>query len=171
MAQFSSMCGVCLTPSSYEKPLVWCRGCALEYCDNCWENAVPFLHKSENPATAANHEKTEIELAKLIESILNPTTDKEQQATLHENSQVSKWFGVMNEEGSSKHDFHDFGCFPRLAGGSDMDPDEIFPCLVSFIGDTGAGKSSVINALLKVLWPFSLISDALAYKCLAPEIC
>lgn len=156
MAQVSPQCEICeAEPDTQTLMINWCSACSTFYCETCWD-AQP-LHKLTN-RKSAKHEKTELELANLILSILNPESDEAKQAELHEKNQTSKWFGVMREDGSNRSHFHDFRRFPRLAGGSETDPGDLFPCLISFVGDTGAGKSTMINGLLKVCLPLAYLA-------------
>lgn len=114
------------------------------YCDDCYE--MQAVHDPPE----FNHEKTEIEIAELILSILSPEPDTEAHNLLHVKNEVTKWFGVKSDPRSNKAQFHDFNRFEKLARGAEIDPEKQFPCLVSFVGETGAGKSTVINGLVKV---------------------
>lgn len=128
----------------------------MVYCDNCYESQAP--HDPESPQRV-QHEKTELKTAELILSILSPQTGGKDEQLLHEQNMVTKWFGAMIDDRSGKPHLHDFGRFSKLAGGSEMEPDKIFPCLVSFVGETGAGKSTLINILVKVRLPTSIESS------------
>lgn len=133
---------------SHSANVTWCSGCRLVYCDTCYESQV--VHDPENPQEGIYHERTDLNLAELILMILSPKNDSYEQQSLHSKNISSKWFGVMNDDISGKPHFHDFGGFVRLAGGSTKDPDQQYPCLITFVGETGAGKSTVINGLVKV---------------------
>lgn len=107
------------------------------------------------------HEKTDHEVATKINSILSPKLSEEAQHLLHEQDIDTTWFGVVRED----HEyplFRDYGRYATLiAGVKDLrlpDPtslsaphDEqevLYPGLVSFVGQTGAGKSTLIKLLI-----------------------
>jgi len=126
--------------------LSWCSSCKAVYCERCWDNVQP-LHKRKPPAEP--HEKTELRVAKLIDDILRPEADLNNQTERHIENISTKWFGVT-EDGSGKRMMQDFKRFDDLAFNEESAAQKQYPCIVTFVGATGAGKSTLINALMKV---------------------
>jgi hypothetical protein len=126
----------------------WCNMCESMFCDDCWADQP--LHNLKRQK-AADHEKTPLELAEVILSILGQRKDPSEENRLHEENYKTKWFGVLHEENSIY--FQDFGRYGRLAigmGGRDDIPLQ-YPSLSSFVGETGSGKSTLVGALMKVI--------------------
>jgi hypothetical protein len=141
---------ICPGPAGHHQTLFWCSGCGIVTCNNCWELQAAHNPNAWRPVAANSHEKTDLSLAEVILSILHPEEDPEKQQQLHEQNVTTKWFGVSQNPDSGRAQFDDFGRYVRLAGGSELDPTTFYPCLISFVGETGQGKSTLINALIKV---------------------
>ncbi|KAM0227446.1 hypothetical protein ACHAP5_012176 [Fusarium lateritium] len=73
--------------------------------------------------------------------------------SLHVDDLWSTWFGVAHER--SGH-FPQLSIYPRLQTLVDNTadrPPRQYPSLISFVGDTGSGKSTLIRALIRMLAP------------------
>jgi len=127
--------------------LSWCSICKAVYCEHCWATKQ-LLHKLK-PPLAEPHEKTELRVAKLIDDILRPEADLNNQTERHIENMSTKWFGVT-KDGSGKRMMQDFKRFDDLAFNKESAAPKQYPCIVTFVGTTGAGKSTLINALMKV---------------------
>ncbi|CEF77784.1 unnamed protein product [Fusarium graminearum] len=128
--------------------------CNETQCDNCW--STQRKHKKPDPG----HNKTSLEDAIIVHSTLNVRLDeygllKDQIERLRTPEPrrldriASEWFGVK-----PKNDDGEFLLTEGLAYDLIMDPvwtsaSSIYPGLVSFIGATGSGKSSLISLLSK----------------------
>ncbi|KAI5805973.1 hypothetical protein EDC01DRAFT_609926 [Geopyxis carbonaria] len=150
LSEPNSNCATCDVPNS-TLHLYWCSVCELLFCDLCWDKETPHRKGIQSGIRRARkpHEKTKWALADLILNILEPTLDEEVIRQQIEANADTKWFCV-DEEITGEACFHDLGRFSQLSGNSDMSPADQFPCLVSFFGETGAGKSTLINALIKI---------------------
>ncbi|OAP64799.1 hypothetical protein AYL99_00771 [Fonsecaea erecta] len=75
--------------------------------------------------------------------------DPQEIRDLHDKDQDTRWFGVVKSTSGRKSEFYDFGRYgqvmmeSRPLGGAVR-----YPKLVSFIGDTYAGKSTIVKALV-----------------------
>ncbi|KAK3996362.1 hypothetical protein QBC44DRAFT_403535 [Cladorrhinum sp. PSN332] len=73
---------------------------------------------------------------------------------LHIDDCWSTWFGVPHYQDGP---FPQFYIYPRLQNlistGRHGRPDRQFPSLISFVGDTGSGKSTLIRAMIRMLAP------------------
>lgn len=131
------------------KALSWCNLCSITLCDECWNTQAAHKDIPRNRGRR-KHEKTELRLWEIINSILNPDTDSQKQQELHRENFDTKWFGVEFEENSRKPCFHDYGRYVKLASETGRDPGTQHPSITCFVGETGHGKSTLINALMKV---------------------
>lgn len=77
--------------------------------------------------------------------------DKE---SLHIDDLWSTWFGIPHDQEGPLPQLH---IYPRLqllmSGESNEKPARQYPSLVSFVGDTGSGKSTLIRAIIRMLEP------------------
>lgn len=155
----SDVCDDCHDPPDVGV-LSWCNICCIALCDNCWTTQA--AHKNgprsrvRNPRT---HEKTDLRLWEIINSILNPETDSKKQEQLHRDNFDTKWFGVEFDDNTRKPCFHDYGRYVKLASETDMEPGTQHPSITCFVGETGHGKSTLINALMKINRHTSLAPD------------
>lgn len=145
------ICYDCKKESTDNAELFYCSACADYACINCW-NSLP-LHQ---PGTQSGkkHEQTELWKHRQISDIQRPRHTEFEQVELHEKTLSTKWFGVVEEfevdSVEPQFEFHDYSRFKDVSNESKVDPKNQFPALVSFIGQTAAGKSTLINALMKV---------------------
>jgi predicted acylesterase/phospholipase RssA len=95
------------------------------------------------------HEKTDPHVVKRLKAILHPSRKPEEIHKLHEDDESTKWFGVARDL-TGRPQFEDFGRYATLM--SSISPIEStgnrYPQLVSFIGVTNAGKSTLIKMLV-----------------------
>lgn len=107
------------------------------------------------------HEKTDLDVAKKVKNVLTPDLDDSAREELHAKDIDTTWFGVVREE----HElplFRDYGRYANLiskakdlrlelVGTLSMNSDHseaLYPSLISFVGQTGAGKSTLIKLLI-----------------------
>ncbi|EMD00681.1 hypothetical protein BAUCODRAFT_59422, partial [Baudoinia panamericana UAMH 10762] len=95
------------------------------------------------------HEKTNPFVVRRLKQILNPTRRPDEIQRLHEEDASTKWFGVARDL-TGRPNFEDYGRYATLM--STLSPIESmvnrYPQLVSFIGVTNAGKSTLIKMLI-----------------------
>jgi hypothetical protein len=147
------ICELCQT---YGHQRHYCNVCTVVLCDPCWESQ--FLHRTERANTGSlPHEKTNPHVAKKIKAVLNPQLKEEQREKLHLDDIDTTWFGVVRE--GERPMFQDYGRYADLVAGvkdlrrgsvsASSDPSEaLYPSLVSFVGETGAGKSSLVKLII-----------------------
>lgn len=95
------------------------------------------------------HEKTNPVVVRRLKAILNPTRKAAEIQRMHEEDGATKWFGVARDL-TGRPNFEDYGRYASLM--SSISPIESmtnrYPQLVSFIGVTNAGKSTLIKLLV-----------------------
>jgi energy-coupling factor transporter ATP-binding protein EcfA2 len=131
----------------------YCNVCSLSLCVSCWKR---------NPCHRATHrgiphERTPISIARKTEAVFNPDIkDEAEREELHCKDVLTSWFGVHRED-TARPLLRDYGRFEGLMasmrqtsenGSSHLDPSARFPSFVSFVGQTGAGKSSLIKLIV-----------------------
>ncbi|KAF2725665.1 hypothetical protein K431DRAFT_260515 [Polychaeton citri CBS 116435] len=136
----------CRAPASR----VWhCVDCDSNYCEECWAYQGP--HKpGKLGRDGVPHEKTSVQLVARLKGILQPPASTERLKQLHQEDRASKWFGMVRDHETGKPTLEDYGRYASLMGSlQPHDPAKSrFPQLVSFIGTTNAGKSTVIKMLV-----------------------
>ncbi|TKA29096.1 hypothetical protein B0A54_16206 [Friedmanniomyces endolithicus] len=133
---------------SQQQPVSHCVDCDSSYCSECWPRQGP--HKpNKKGRDGVPHEKTNPHVVRRLKETLNPTRKPEQIQKLHEQDASTKWFGVARDL-TGRPNFEDYGRYASLM--SSISPIEgqgnRYPQLVSFIGVTNAGKSSLIKMLV-----------------------
>lgn len=147
---FCNTCPVCPTGPCYDN----------DHQRMCWDSHLPPWWADGVEA----HRQCSLEDQKFVSEILYCESDPERQQTLHQEDRKALWF--IAEPGEEAVDA-DFGA-PGTIGRDGIlhvtnrlnsilmkatPPGEArqlrFPTLVSFIGETGAGKSTLIRALIK----------------------
>ncbi|KAI0868821.1 hypothetical protein GGS24DRAFT_494248 [Hypoxylon argillaceum] len=128
------------------EPLEW--DCTCCYCDECWPKPAP--HRP-GKRVAAKHEKVDLALYIRLRDTFNPPSDGKIQDKLHRDDEETTWFAVKRDSSSKPEILYDSGRYASLvANGSTAGSHLVrFPALVSFIGQTGAGKSTLIKILIE----------------------
>lgn len=143
-------------PSVEECYFCWpCNGTI--FCNECWDTCPPHQttrrKRINHNGSGLPHEKTEPAVAKKIFDTLQSDRDHDEQALLHVQDEDTSWFGAGRDEDDDVV-FQDFGRYARLmAEKSARDRRVRYPSLVSFVGQTGAGKSSLIRLLIELYAP------------------
>lgn len=128
----------------------FCWRCQTTFCDQCWESQP--AHRQGRPRNQGGipHEKSNPDVAKKIEKILESALNDEQQAMLHVQDEDSSWFGT----GKDEHDdlvFQDYGRYANIMAEKSARHRRLrYPALVSFVGQTGAGKSTLVRLLIEL---------------------
>jgi len=137
----------------------YCNVCSFVFCDPCWDRQFP--HRMRPVPGALPHERTDHHIAKKIGNVLTPQLKEEQREKLHMDDIDTTWFGVVRE-GHERPLLQDYGRYATLIAGvkdlrlgaisslsatSDYG-EALYPSLISFVGQTGAGKSSLIKLLI-----------------------
>ncbi|KAI1130673.1 hypothetical protein F5Y10DRAFT_263015 [Nemania abortiva] len=116
----------------------------FSFCNDCWSQWV--LH---SPGTVGHdgrpHEKANAQIVQRLRQILDPKRNEHDQEKELQNDDDTTWFGV--ERGSSNQAIlQDHGRFITLIAESHKpELGNRYPQLVSLIGQTGAGKSTLIK--------------------------
>ena len=142
-----ALCEQCLS----EQPFVsYCPACSFHFCRDHWEGQP--LHHGQRFVNGVPHEKTDPLVARKIKSIIEPSTSEEEQNLLHRADDDTTWFGVLPDAtDSGQRLLHDFGRYEEFLSQSSFSPKSgQFPSLISFVGPTGAGKSTIVKGLIKL---------------------
>jgi flagellar biosynthesis GTPase FlhF len=140
-------CDQCMS----EQPCVaYCPACSFNFCRDHWDGQI--LHKDQRLVNGVPHEKTDPHLAQRIKSIIEPSVTEEHQDQLHKKDDDATLFGVLPKPNTvGQLLFHDFGRYEEFLSQSMYTPKSgQFPSLISFVGPTGAGKSTIVKALVKL---------------------
>jgi len=129
-------------------PIWHCVDCDSSYCGDCWPRQGPHKPKKKG-RDGVPHEKTNPFVVRRLKAILHPTRKPEEIQKLHEEDESTKWFGVARDL-TGRPNFDDYGRYASLV--QSISPIESlgnrYPQLVSFIGVTNAGKSTLIKMLI-----------------------
>ncbi|KAF4637022.1 hypothetical protein G7Y89_g1060 [Cudoniella acicularis] len=172
-------CDVC---DENEDDLFFCQDCKWNFCAGCWK--AQAVHKAKKQASLktelakSEHAKIPLSVVKLVQPAFStPPDDKSLQKRLAEEEDAA-WFGVGREVSKdSPLFFHDYGRYAGLMTATNkslqslqstsLQPEERpfpsprAPSLVSFVGQTGAGKSTLIKLLIHI----NESNKALKYHC------
>ncbi|WPG99958.1 calcium-independent phospholipase a2-gamma [Acrodontium crateriforme] len=129
-------------------PIWHCADCDSFYCDDCWFRQGP--HKpNKKGRDGVPHEQSNPRIVRNLKAILNPTRDPLEIQRMHDEDAQTKWFGISRDL-TGRPSFEDYGRYATLM--SSISPFESlgnrYPQLVSFIGVTNAGKSTLIKLLV-----------------------
>ncbi|OCL07767.1 FabD/lysophospholipase-like protein [Glonium stellatum] len=135
------LCEVC---QDTQRDSSFCIRCDANFCDEC--RSQQFVHKRGGPG----HEKADYRVVKKLREILEPTTNLEKLQSIHRADDETTWFGITRDANNPV--FQDYGRYTAVMAGSfPKAAGERFPHLVSFIGQTGAGKSTIIRILIDLI--------------------
>ena len=96
------------------------------------------------------HEKVTLDVLRQLHGILNPSKDPIDVRKLHQQDEKAKWFAVVRDN-ASQIIFEDYGRYAALISdiARSSDIENRYPKMVSFVGVTNAGKSTLINMLVQ----------------------
>jgi energy-coupling factor transporter ATP-binding protein EcfA2 len=131
-----------------EKTPIWnCSYCDMNFCDQCWGKQGPHKAGRTGP-DGLPHEKANPTIVRRLKDILTPPKDPGQQQNLHIEDEDTTWFG-LGRDNPSRPVFQDYGRYSAIMADSNSGEYKFrYPQLVSFIGQTGAGKSTLIKMLI-----------------------
>ncbi|KAL9624998.1 MAG: hypothetical protein Q9160_000727 [Pyrenula sp. 1 TL-2023] len=131
-------------------PRFLCLSCGSTYCDVCWERQGPHRPGKVGLVDHLPHEKTERNIYERLVPILEPSDNANELTQLHIEDQDTTWFGVQKDE-NGLPDLLDHGRYAALmAETKQPSTGPRYPQLVSFVGQTGAGKSTLIKMLVSL---------------------
>jgi energy-coupling factor transporter ATP-binding protein EcfA2 len=143
-------CGDC---EIQESNISYCNACSLSFCEPCW-NRNP-CHRMTHRGIP--HEKTPKLLAQKTDAVFDPDIrDGPEREELHCKDVFTSWFGIHRED-TARPLLQDYGRFESLMatmrqssdnGFPRSDASARYPSFVSFVGQTGAGKSSLIKLII-----------------------
>lgn len=131
-----------------EKSRIWsCSYCGMNFCDQCWSKQ-PQHRSGRTGPDGLPHEKANPAIVKRLKDILTPPPGYTEQQSLHVEDQDTTWFG-LGRNSQNAPVFQDYGRFATIMADSNTGEFKYrYPQLVSFIGQTGAGKSTLIKMLI-----------------------
>ncbi|VTO87220.1 unnamed protein product [Fusarium graminearum] len=134
-------CCVCNGPCKAWK----CVQCDDFFCNDCWPKERPH-RPGKVGIDGREHEKVDEDIVHRLQQIFGQPTAEEQHRR-HTNDINTTWFGVTKEHGQPY--LHYSNRLVDILRESQVGAfAERFPQLVSFVGQTGAGKSTVIKMLI-----------------------
>jgi energy-coupling factor transporter ATP-binding protein EcfA2 len=124
-----------------------CSYCDMIFCDGCWAKQGPHRPGRTGP-DGLPHEKADLRIVSRYKEILTPATDTDGQRRLHLEDEDTTWFGISRDL-NNQPVLRDHGRYAAIIADSSTGEYKIrYPQLVSFIGQTGAGKSTLVKMLI-----------------------
>lgn len=129
--------------------LHFCWPCNAVFCDSCWPGERAHRQRAQMPG-GVPHEKIDPSVAKKIQNALEAGLTDKEQAVLHVKDEDTTWFGAWKDEQDDVV-FQDYGRYANLMAENSAKHRKVrYPALVSFVGRTGAGKSTLIRLLIEL---------------------
>ncbi|KAL1581794.1 hypothetical protein WHR41_09522 [Cladosporium halotolerans] len=140
--------GRCIDSRIQATELSYCVRCDSTYCSHCWALQGPHRPKKRGPE-GLPHEKVDLGVIRRLKGILNPSTDPLVVQKSHQEDEWTKWFGVTRDK-EDQVLFDDYGRYLTLVSdiARSTSMKTRYPQLVSFVGVTNAGKSTLIKMLV-----------------------
>ncbi|KAK4217215.1 hypothetical protein QBC37DRAFT_438226 [Rhypophila decipiens] len=123
-----------------------CNGAA--FCNGCW--GTQLAHKPRRVVEGLPHEKIISEVYHRLQGVFRQDRTSDEQHDLHVSDIDTTWSGVVKDElpGSKPFLRHENRFMEIMRESQTGKYAERFPQLVSFVGHTGAGKSTIIKLLI-----------------------
>ncbi|ETS74669.1 hypothetical protein PFICI_13153 [Pestalotiopsis fici W106-1] len=130
-----------------DRQVVFCEGCDMYFCDNCWQ-ILPH-HKTNKPGPGGiPHSKSDPRIVEKVKQWMAEPQNEEDEHEQHENDEDSLWFGVSKDgEGNPILEVYRRYAAIMMDTFKEGLPNR-YPGLVSVVGQTGAGKSTLIRLLI-----------------------
>ena len=114
----------------------YCVSCDCSFCVTCWDKQ-PAHKPKKRGADGYGHEKIDKLVVERYRSILEPSSNSEEQDALHRDDEDTTWFGIGHSR-TGEPIFEDYGLYATLMVESLSEARTVrYPQLVSFIGQTG----------------------------------
>ncbi|KXJ85558.1 hypothetical protein Micbo1qcDRAFT_127798 [Microdochium bolleyi] len=131
-----------------EEGLVFCTGCNEYYCSPCWDKKRAHKDKTRVGPAGIPHEQVQPEVVKRVDGCMAEPADESAERAQHDEDEETTWFGLDRDA-----DGHPILSEYRRYASVMMEaatetPAVRYPSLVSFVGQTGAGKSTLIRLLI-----------------------
>lgn len=126
------------------------------------EQMILLKHSKKSQWNCVNKDLNPHPSEKLAQA-LTSHLDEGTRENLHLNDYATLWFGLntSNNNSLSFEEHPRFGDLMRQHRERYPNESAVYPCLVSFIGGTGAGKSTLIQMLIRQLWnPLAIEEDS-----------
>jgi energy-coupling factor transporter ATP-binding protein EcfA2 len=142
------MAEICVDCQKSDIVIFFCVNCDESFCGDCWE-----LERSHRPgkkgADGLPHEKAVKSIVDRLQLAFSPPNDPAALEQIHIEDDDTTWFGISRDENNIPL-FEDIGRYASLmAGGSNKRHEARYPQFVSVIGQTGAGKSTLVKMLIE----------------------
>lgn len=146
---------------------VFCRGCgparrskwpAHRSCLARCQDHQPDLPPDEDDDPDA-HSCEEIDYKTVVYTtwLLDSSRVKREEVTsIHLDDLWSTWFGVPRHQEGPYPQLHIYPRLERLLSETNRKPERQYPRVISFVGDTGSGKSTLIRAMVRMAAPRGL---------------
>ncbi|KAF8852713.1 hypothetical protein BDZ45DRAFT_807214 [Acephala macrosclerotiorum] len=129
-------------------PNSYCVDCDSTFCPKCWSHARAHAPGKLNRDGIAHEKSSNKEVIARLMNIFTPPQNPEQQRKLHKTDAGSKWFGVTPNIDGALPLLQDYGRYSSIMRENSTGDTNRWPQLVSFVGQTGAGKSTIVKALI-----------------------
>ncbi|KAH7087111.1 hypothetical protein FB567DRAFT_526936 [Paraphoma chrysanthemicola] len=130
-----------------EGPAWYCVDCASSLCEPCWPQTL--AHHVGRRGRDGPHEKVTKNVYKKLKDILEPCYSEDELEALHRRDFDTTWFGIQKDNNRQPH-LADHDIYTSLLSSPLSTGKEKYPQLVSFIGQTNAGKSTLIKMLIEL---------------------
>ncbi|KAK0902288.1 hypothetical protein LTR91_025072 [Friedmanniomyces endolithicus] len=135
---------------SIVQAVIWhCVDCDSSYCSGCWSVQGPH-RPNKKGRDGVPHEKSDPHVVRRLRSTLRPSRDVNHIEQLHREDEATKWFDVTRDP-TGRPVLQESDRYMALMSNftSTGDSRTCYPQLVSFIGTTNAGKSTLIKMLVE----------------------
>lgn len=130
-----------------DDPVYFCVDCSVRFCNTCWD--LVLQHQPGRTARdGIEHERTDFHAVKRLQDIMNPPSSHQTLVQMHNSDEETTWFGITRDA-NGRPFLEDWETFSSLMDGSPRDTYmHKYPQLVSFVGQTNGGKSTLIKLLI-----------------------
>ncbi|KAI0514604.1 hypothetical protein F5B22DRAFT_610121 [Xylaria bambusicola] len=140
----ASSCEVC----QGEDGLDFCTGCNDYYCNNCWGKRRAHRDGKQLGPGGIPHERVNPEIVKRVDACVTGPVNEQEEREQHEDDQDTTWFGLDRDSGGDPV-LSEYRRYASIMMTSTTERSTIqYPGLVSFVGQTNAGKSTLIRLLI-----------------------
>ncbi|KAF2826308.1 FabD/lysophospholipase-like protein, partial [Ophiobolus disseminans] len=125
----------------------YCVDCQCSLCELCWPQVLP--HTGGRTGRDGPHEQVQHHIYLKLKAILEPKYDESDLEELHRRDLDTTWFGIRRDS-TGQPLLADYDVYSTLLRGPLINSKDKYPQLVSFIGQTNAGKSTLIKMLIEL---------------------